>query len=112
MLALASVGSASLSWTFVAVLSPSLLTVIVKPTSLPATTVWASGVLVTLMCGFGVTIVIVLQSASLEPDAQLDFVTTTTFGRLVWPAAQPVSLSFTKYLNVASPFAAMVWLGQ
>ena len=41
--------------TFVAVPVPSLVTVIVKPTALPATTLCASGVLTTVRCGVFVT---------------------------------------------------------
>src|SRR3954447_22153580 len=55
MPALARVGSGSLRVTPVAVPTPSFVTVIVKPTGLPATTVCASGVFVTVRCGVPVT---------------------------------------------------------
>src|SRR5947209_17929142 len=108
----ARVGSGSFRTTFSAGLSPSLVTVIVKPTLLPAVTVCASAVLTTFTCGCGVTIVIVLQSGSLAPATQLDLVTTTTLGSEVWPAGQPAEASFTKYLNVSEPLAGTVWLAQ
>ena len=49
------VGSGSLSCTLLAVPTPSLETVIVKPIGLPATTLAASAVLVTVTCGVPVT---------------------------------------------------------
>src|SRR3954454_14046589 len=118
MPALARVGRLSESATPVAVASPSLLTVSVKPTWFPATTLCASGVFLTLIsgtlgCGGG-TMVSVLQSGSLLPAVQLDLVTTTTFGSCVSPLPGNALLSFsvTLYLNVALPDAGIVWLLQ
>src|ERR1700690_2743899 len=47
----ASVGSASARLTLLAVPTPSLVTVIVNPTGLPAVTLFASAVFVTVTCG-------------------------------------------------------------
>ena len=55
MPAFASVGSVSARLTLFAVPTPSLVTVIVNPTGLPATTDCASGVLTTVMCGLPLT---------------------------------------------------------
>src|SRR3954447_23043329 len=81
MLTLARVGSASEIATAVAAPLPSLFTVIVKPTGLPAWTLWASAVLVTVTCG-----VLVMQMPSRSVFEVLPVVTVAVLSRLAeWP---------------------------
>src|SRR2546423_15521969 len=90
----AMTGSGSVRVTWVSACAPLLVTAIEKPIWLPAVTDGASAVLTMVRSGFGVTTVVVWQSASwLGPGRQFDFVTTMTLGSVVWPAGQPVSLS-------------------
>src|SRR5690349_23183165 len=77
----ASVGSASVNATALAAPEPSDFTVIVKPTGLPARTLCASAVLVTLMWG-----VLVRQMPSRSVRLMLPLVTVAVLSRLaVWP---------------------------
>src|SRR5665213_1325976 len=102
MFALARVGSASLRATLVAVPMPSLLTEIVNPTGLPASTVAASGVLTTEMCGLLVTQTPVwaVELAALE---------LTTWTRLLRFVAYVVAVS-TQPAMVLPGAGAVVWL--
>src|SRR5688500_20287098 len=83
------VGSASVSWTLVAVPTPTLVTVIVKPTGLPARTFGASGVLITVRAGLLVT---QMPSMAVPPLAELVRVAVllrlvARLMKLVWQAA-------------------------
>src|SRR5947207_753903 len=101
----ASVGSASFSTTAVAGPVPSLLTTIVNPTGLPARTLWASGTLVTLMCGLLRT-----QMPSRSVLVVLPDVTVAVLSRLAeWPLMVMVQSAIAGAPAAGAVVGLMTW---